>query len=502
MYQNEICIILISGVIAFAICHVKPAHGEMLENPLPETIQVGTIQVRLVPVATGLTAPNWGISAPGDAARLFVSDQDGILWVIDLQSGNKSVFLDVSDRLVDLGVLGPESFDERGLLGVAFHPDYAMNGLLYTYTSEPMNGPADFTTMPVGIEANHQTVITEWRVPNPTDSASVVDPNSARGILRIDQPQFNHNAGGLNFDSDGHLFISVGDGGGADDKDGQDFFGAPMVGHSENGNGQDVTNILGTILRIDPTEMNAANGRYGIPTDNPFVGMAGVVEEIFAYGFRNPFRFSFDLANGELYVTDVGQNDIEEINIVNSGGNYGWNLKEGTFFFNPNGNDDGFVTDQNPGGLPADLVDPIAQYDHDDGLAIIGGFVYRGCDIPGLEGRFVFGEFARTFNNDGRLFYLDETNQILEFQLSGQDELGMSLLGFAQDANGEVYALANTTGTPFGETGVVLKLAPANSIPINLNKSCGCGHGVEGVMMMPMLFLGMTWIRRRYGLMK
>ncbi|MCG8408319.1 MAG: PQQ-dependent sugar dehydrogenase [Phycisphaerales bacterium] len=495
MDQKAIRMAWISGIVVSLVGH--NATAQPLDNPLQETIQIGNIEVSLIPVATGLTAPNWGITAPGDSAHLFVSDQNGILWSIDLASCTKSVFLDASNLLVELGVAGPGSFDERGLLGFAFDPDYATNGLIYTYTSEPVNGPADFSTMPAGTEANHQTVITEWRVPNPINPSSVVDPNSAREILRIDQPQFNHNAGGMHFDSSGFLLIALGDGGAADDKDGQGAFG-PIVGHGENGNGQDPSNILGTLIRIDPSGANAANGKYGIPADNPFVGTAGMLDEIFAYGFRNPFRFSFDSASGDLYVTDVGQNDIEEVNIVTSGDNCGWNLKEGTFFFDPNGDDDGFVTDQDPGGLPADLVDPIAQYDHDDGLAIIGGFVYRGTDIPEIVGRFVFGEFAKTFNNDGRLFYLDAANQILEFQITGQAGLGLSLLGFAQDANGEIYVLANTTGTPFGETGVVLKIAPANTVPANPKNDCGCGNGVDGIMAMPMMLVGMTWIRRRY----
>ncbi len=445
-----------------------------LGDPVPSPVPEGDVHVRLETVATGLTAPNWGTAAPGDPGRLFVTDQNGILWAIDLASGTKTVFLDVSLLLVPLGVFGPDSFDERGLLGVAFHPDYQDNGLLYTYTSEPVFKPADFSTMPPGVLPDHRSVIREWQVPDPGDPDSVVDPTTARTLLRIDEPQFNHNAGCLNFGPDGMLYISVGDGGGADDKDGQAFIGGdPIIGHGCIGNGQDTTNPLGDLLRIDPQGSNSANGNYGIPADNPFVGKAGFLGEIWAYGFRNPFRFSFDTGSGGLYVADVGQNDLEEINVVTAGGNYGWNAKEGSLVFVPAGNEDGYVTDVAL-AVPPDLFDPIAQYDHDEGLAIIGGFVYRGTKIPALEGRYVFGEFAATFASNGRLFYLGDGNEVLEFALVGQKALGLALLGMGQDAAGELYAMVNATSVPFGTTGAVLRIAPKLG---DLN-----GDGITGIV--------------------
>ncbi|MBN1236975.1 MAG: PQQ-dependent sugar dehydrogenase [Gammaproteobacteria bacterium] len=428
--------------------------GPGLDDPLPDPIPLSDVAIGLDPVLEGLTAPNWATSAPGLPDRLFVVDQAGLIQALDLSTGQANVFLDVSDRLVELGSSGPETFDERGLLGLAFHPGYQTNGLLYTYTSEPVGAAADFTTMPEGTEPNHQSVILEWQVPEPADPASAPDPATAREVLRIDEPQFNHDAGALVFDADGLLLIALGDGGNADDQG---------VGHGDTGNGQNTGNPLGAILRIDPLGTDSANGQYGIPPTNPFIGQAGVVEEIYAYGFRNPFRMSIDPETHELWVADAGQHDIEEVNLVSAGGNYGWNLKEGSFFFDPNGEDNGFATDEPPaGGVPVDLIDPVAEYDHDEGIAVIGGFVYRGADVPDLAGRYVFGDYG-TAESGGRLFVLGEDGSIGELGTGEDAGLALRLLGFGRDAVGEIYVLANETGTPFGDTGVVLRVTGAES---------------------------------------
>lgn len=425
--------------------------GDGLGDPIERDIEPGAIQVALEPVAGGMTAPNWGIFAPGHPDRLFVVDQDGILWAVDLATRTKTVFLDVSALLVELGIAGPGSFDERGFLGVAFHPGYATNGLLYTYTSEPARAPADFSTMPPDTLADHQSVVSEWRVADPGNPGSRPGP-SRRVLMTVDQPQFNHNAGAMNFGPDGMLYIALGDGGNADDQG---------VGHSPQGNGQDPANILGDIIRIDPAGTNSANGRYGIPADNPFLARAGFAPEIFAYGFRNPFRFSFDRLTGALYAADVGQNNIEEVDIVSAGGNYGWRLKEGTFLFDPAGAElkgvrsDGFVFANAP-GRPAGVTDPIAQYDHDEGIAVVGGFVYRGVGVPALAGRYLFGENSRRLKNEhGRVFYLDARNRVFE-ALDGP--IGFSVLGTGEDAQGELYVMVNETGVPFENTGMVLKV--------------------------------------------
>ncbi len=499
------------ALLAAFILLATPIMGVELEDPLVKPITKGGPIIRLEPVADGMTAPNWGTFAPGDARRLFVVDQIGVLWAVNLFTGDKEVFADLSGLLVALGVGGPGTFDERGFIGLAFHPNYQSNGLLYTYTSEPVSGTPDFL-VPLGAPANHHTVISEWQVPEPGNTDSVVDPTSRRVLMSIGEPQFNHNAGALNFGPDGLLYIAVGDGGAGDDQG---------AGHSAQGNGQDRSNILGNILRIDPHGSNSANGQYGVPKYNPFfpdgvepfggeVGCAdGVCDEIFAWGFRNPFRVSFDSATGVMYAADVGQNDIEEVHIVMAGGNYGWPVKEGSFCFDPNGAERGFVTDDDPcPNEPGMLIDPVAEYDHDEGIAVVGGFVYRGSMLPKLRGHYVFGDFSRNFGgNNGRLFFLNKkdlvknnqfkkrhhknhhgknhhyknyrgknhhyknyhhkhnrvkTSEITEFMITGQDGLGMSLLGFGQDARGELYVLANTTGVPSGETGVVMKISPLN----------------------------------------
>jgi glucose/arabinose dehydrogenase len=241
---------------------------------------------------------------------------------------------------------------------------------------------------------------------------------------------------------------------------------------------------LGKMLRIDPINPSltpaspnptSSNGQYRIPTSNPFTG-AGELREIFAYGFRNPYRYAFDTANGDLIMADVGQNNIEEIDRVTIGGNYGWAVKEGTFLFNrtagPGGVPAAGTVGANSPGLPAGLIDPITgtlgtlEYDHQDGISITGGFVYRGTAIPELFGKYVFGDLALRSSPtraDGRLFYADlQTGLIKEFLIpqfvNDQIPNGLTVHGFGQDANGELYVMA--TNTPAnGKGGIVYRLA-------------------------------------------
>jgi glucose/arabinose dehydrogenase/plastocyanin len=417
-----------------------------IDNPIAERIPKGDITIELKTVADGMVSP-LGMAAPDDGSgRMFVYDQVGLVWVVTAAGRSPTPLLDLRTRLVNIS----GSYDERGLLGLAVHPNFAQNPVVYTYTSEPNAGTADFpTSLLAGQTNNHQSVIAEWRM-----SATVtnqVDPTTRREVLRIDQPQSNHNGGTMRFGPDNLLYVSLGDGGQADDQGN---------GHSPGGNGQDTTNILGSVIRINVDGSNSANGQYGVPTDNPFVGVPGV-DEIFAYGLRNPFSFSFDRGSGQLYLGDVGQNKIEEVDIITKGGNYGWHLKEGTFYFDPNGGGAGYVTTTPLGPIPPDLIDPIAQYDHDDGQAVIAGYVYRGTQLPGLVGRFVFGDWGIFGSPSGRLYYLDTTSAVKELRIGRDDRsLGYYLKGYGEDAAGELYVFASRPQGPSGNGGIMYKLVP------------------------------------------
>ncbi len=410
----------------------------VITNPFVERIPKGNLTIELRTVADGMASPIT-LAAPDDGSdRLFVLDQDGKIWVVTNGGRLAEPLLDLKGRLVLLG-----AYDERGLLGLAVHPNFAQNPLLYTYTSEPLAGTADFANG-LGSSNNHQSVVAEWRISS--GNSNVVDVASRREILRVDQPQSNHNGGAMQFGPDGFLYITLGDGGQANDVG---------IGHLPGGNAQSLDVIYGKMIRIDVHGNNSANSQYGIPASNPFVGTAGL-DEIYAYGLRNPFSFSFDRTTGDLWLTDVGQNRVEEINVITTGGNYGWNHREGTFWFD---SANGTIVTAPVHPAPEDMIDPVAQYDHDDGAAIIGGYIYRGSAVPPLAGRYVFGDWGAFGAPSGRLYYLDETNGVNELVIGGDDRLlGLWLKGFGQDADGELYVLANRLLGPSGNTGRLLKI--------------------------------------------
>jgi len=494
--------------VMFTFLAVTPviADESTIFAPIPP--QTG-FKVKLKLVADGLRVPLKGKLAPGEPHRMYIVSQTGELTAVDLRTGNKTLFVDLSSRVVPVGILGPGSFDERGFLGVAFHPHYAHNGKFYTYQSETFAGqpPTAPSTMPPGVAPNHQNVLSEWKAFRPGHPE--LGAMFVRDLIREDHPQFNHNAGDINFGPDGMLYVGDGDGGGADDQDGDTSINPPpgVVGHQGDGNAQKLNTILGKILRIDVDGHNGPGGNYGIPHDNPFVHTPGALGEIWAYGLRNPYRESFDTETGKLIVGDVGQNDIEEVDVIVKGGNYGWALKEGTKCFDPAGTDtppvEGFATDGPcPHPIPAGLIDPIAQYDTDtEGVSVIGGFVYHGRQFEQLRGRYVFGDFTRIFNfpngpdNYGRLFYLQQKNlhgpglrDIKEFRGVAEEmaRLGLTdpsrpaaafpqslaVMGWAQDVKGNVYVLGSRTGRAFDASSMapvhdafMLKLLPA-----------GCDH--------------------------
>ena len=465
---------LLTGIVA------SQAWGAPL-SPIPK----GDVTIRLEPVplapgASSLQAPDYAISPPGETDRMFIVEQNGLLRLMkngQIQPGSS---LDIHTRVQNAagGGTGPlnagNANDERGFLGLAFHPGFnnpTSPGFrtIYTYTSE--EAPvitAPTYPVPAGAPANYRNIITEWKMS--TANPDQVDTSTRREIISFGKNAGNHNGGTITFGPDGYLYLATGDGGNANDSG---------TGHIEpGGNAQNLTAPLGKMLRIDPlnpalnptsTDLISANGQYRIPQTNPFQG-AGQVKEIFAYGLRNPYRFAFDNrpgGNNDLIVADVGQNTIEEIDRVVLGGNYGWAMKEGTFTFNRS---TGAVIANSPGS-PAGLIDPISgpggtlEYDHGDGISITGGFVYRGSAIPQLFGKYVFGDLAlrgTPTRIDGRLFYADlTTGEIKEFlspdfvtgAVPGSTVLPNQLTvhGFGQDGNGELYALV--TNTPSGGNG-------------------------------------------------
>ncbi len=427
--------LLLAGVLGIALA----AHGQ---SSMGDPFTAGLRQV-----AAGLTSPVALIEPPDGSRRLFIVDQIGLIRV--LQPDGQLLaepFLDVRDRLVTL----TPNFDERGLLGLAFHPGYAENGRFFVFYSAPLRDGA-----PAGW--NCTSHVSEFLVSSDPNRA---DPDSERILLQVDKPQFNHNAGTVVFGPDGNLYISLGDGGGANDVG---------LGHVEDwypdnagGNGQDITdNLLGSILRIDVD----AGAPYAIPTDNPFVDEDGL-DEIWAYGFRNPYRISFD--GNRLFAGDAGQVLWEEVSLVVKGGNYGWNVKEGTHCFdaeNP-GVSPAECPSFAPGGVP--LRDPIIEYANARnpiggiGLVVVGGHVYRGGELPQLRGRYVFGDWSRSFSQpDGTLLVASPRKsglwQIQEIQIQ-DGRLGHFILGFGRDLRGEVYVLTSDSVGPSGSTGRVYRL--------------------------------------------
>ncbi len=448
-------------------------------GPLPE-IPRGTIAVHLEPVVTGLGAPDYALSPPRDVNRLFVVEQKGLLLVVRNGALLPTPALDIQSRLV--GAFNPANAnDERGLLGLAFSPGFNVPGnvgyqTLYTFNSEPIPaGTSPTYPAPNGATMGYKTVVNEWKM-SATDP-NVVDPASRREVISFGKNANNHNGGTVAFGPDGYMYLAPGDGGNAND------VGASHI--EPGGNAQNLSTPLGKMLRFDPVlpsltpgsaDPISPNGQYRIPLTNPFQG-PGQVPEIYAYGLRNPYRYCFDGATGDLICADVGQNTIEEIDRITLGGNYGWAVKEGDFLFN---RATGMVGARSPGS-PAGLTDPISgplgtlEYDHSDGISVTGGFVYRGAAIPELFGKYVFGDLA--IRNapprvDGRLFYTDLTSgEILEFMLpelvDNKLPNHLTVHGFGQDGNGELYAV--TTNTPANGTGGVLyRLDPVVPIRFDL----------------------------------
>jgi len=440
---------ILAVTLAAAACEDSPRQSPLApEAPSFAKAGTGPLAVDLKEIASGLTSPVAIVDARDRSDRLFIVDQIGLIRVLEADGTLRAEpFLDLRGKVFAGG--------ERGLLGLAFHPRYRSNGRFFVYYNAPRRTTGFDNT----------ATFSEFRVSADRNRA---DPASERKLLQIDDPQGNHNGGTVAFGPDGFLYMSIGDGGGANDCG---------VGHVDDwygkncgGNAQNVEqNLFGKILRID-VDRTGKSAPYRVPASNPFVGKPGL-DEIYAYGFRNPYRFSFDLRTGRLFVGDAGQNRWEEVSLVRRGGNYGWNVKEGTHCFDA----------QRPGVPPAQcpsvvesgvrkgdrLIDPIIEYANAAqpgglGRTVIGGVVYRGRELRQLDGSYVFGDWSRNAATpDGTLFVASERKnrlwqmQELTIATSPNGRINHYVLGFGQDGDGEVYVGARQSAA---STGKVFKL--------------------------------------------
>jgi glucose/arabinose dehydrogenase len=361
-------------------------------SPVPSPIAIG-LQI----VASGLATP-LGLEQPNDeSGRLFVVEQGGTVRILQNGALLPQPFLNISNKIISQG--------EMGLLGLTFHPGFQTNRKFYVNYVRNAGG-------------QFQSVIAEYVAfaTNPNQA----DPASERILLTVDQAgNFgNHKAGQLAFGPDGFLYFGLGDGGGSGD---------PF------GHGQNRQTLLGKILRID-VDGTSPGLEYRIPPDNPFVAGGGL-PEIWAYGFRNPWRFSFDRNTGRMFVADVGQDRFEEIDIVQRGGNYGWNTMEGMHCFNP------------PSGCNmAGLQLPIIEIDHPEAEAVIGGFIYHGMALAGLQNQYIFGDLS------GKIWSLTESSPN-NFTRATLLTPGFNISSFGQDAAGELYVVDISGGR-------ILKIIP------------------------------------------
>lgn len=346
--------------------------------------------VTLVSIADGFTTPLFVTDADDDSDRLFVLEQPGIIWIVEAGNRLGTPFLDITDRVTGAVLRG---YSEEGLLGLAFHPDFAENGLFFVNY----------------VNKNSTTVVSRFSVS--ADDANLADKASEEILFTLAQPYANHNGGHMEFGPDGYLYIAVGDGGAAGDI---------------LNTGQNVTDLLGSLLRIDVD--TAGTGLYSAPADNPFATVdPSFAPEVWLYGVRNPWRFSFDIATGDLYIGDVGQNIWEEVNFLPAdapgGANLGWSDFESNHPFKTNTAPEGMVT-------------PFFEYSHDGGnCSVTGGYVYRGSVLPDLVGTYLFGDYC-----SGRIWasYRDLDG---EWQTNLFFESPLTISSFGEDAAGELYVV-------------------------------------------------------------
>ena len=372
---------LVAGV-APGSTHIAAVFGGVTDSvPVTVTGGGGAPPVGLQRLTAALSAPVFALAPPGDLTRLFVVEQGGTIRVLRNDTLLPVPFLDIRDRVSRGG--------EQGLLSMAFHPAYAANGYAYvSYT-----------------DAAGTSKVVRYRVSDP----ETANPATAVEVLSVAQPYANHNGGLITFGPDGMLYVGLGDGGS----------GGDPLGH-----GQNLGTLLGSILRLDVD----AGSPYAIPADNPFVGQAGARGEIWVYGLRNPWRFSFDPALGDLYIGDVGQGALEEVDVLTAGeggANLGWNIMEGTSCYNA-------ATCSTAG-----LTLPVTEYTHADGCSITGGVVYRGSDVPELQGRYLYADYCAGWVRSFTFF----GGQPIDARQWPDLSPGPGVTSFAEDARGEVYVM-------------------------------------------------------------
>lgn len=471
-----------------------------------------SIAISVEQIIDDISTPLMVVSSNDGSDRLFIVDQIGFVWVIDADGKRMSEsFLDVRDRMVELN----PSYDERGLLSLAFSPNYANDGKIYVHYSAPLReeAPSDW---------DHTVHISQFTVSD-TDS-NMIDPGSERIIMAVDKPQGNHNGGQVIFGADGYMYLTIGDGGNRDDEG---------TGHTESiGNAQDLTKVLGKTLRIDVSQINdesppqdesyivftgnetTGTRSYEIPIDNPFVNnettpptfpiQGNIPPEIYAYGHRNPaYATTFSSTSSLVIEAEAGQELFEEVNLIVNGGNYGWRLREGTYCFDP---DDPEVPPSDcdtTGYLDEPLIGPIFDGGHDLGVTVIGGTMYWGTSLPLLTGKYIFGYFALSFGGGSGIvlaatppagWSIDNmpansqdltpednemwTTQQLEIVNAEETNANEFIRGISSDNNGEIYiSMSSVLGPDSSETtGRVYRITQAQPMTdITLY-----GSGVEG----------------------
>ncbi|MCC8426053.1 sorbosone dehydrogenase family protein [Mucilaginibacter sp. UR6-11] len=387
------------SVILLSLMAAIFALASFTKNDNPADITINSVKI-----TGGIQAPT-SMAFP-EPSKIWITEQTGKIRLVKDGRLTNVVILDLKDKMIRVN----SGYEERGLLNIALHPEFSSNGKFYVFYSRPATtqNPAN------NHKFDHTDVVAEYKLIPGTDQA---DEKSERIILTQDKPDGNHNGGGIVFGADGYLYVTFGDGGGQHDQ------------HGPIGNGQNMNTWLGKVLRINID----VDSTYSVPKDNPFTGRFGTKPEIWASGFRNPYRISLDKASKQLFIGEVGQDTWEEVDILEKGANYGWRLVEGNHCHNPE-----------TGCDFTGLTPPIAEYHHSEGVSVIGGYVYNGKQVSSLKGKYLFGDWT------GPVWYLQKAGnkwqrgkvRVKNFPASGK------ITGWGEDQSGELYYLINSEAGP------------------------------------------------------